>query len=119
MRANDSAACAALYAARLKDVKVTDASVTDAHYLSSGNISSGWGVWQATTVPKPVGAPTTEVESDSLRVILPDALSLGVTETELGTSDRRARIAGLPVERGRLYGVLVGRAAFRIHGSET
>ena len=85
MRANDPAACAALYAddavlvlpgtgaikgkkaildaysAWLKDVKVTDASVSDAHYLSSGNISSGWGAWQATTVPKAGGAPTTDV----------------------------------------------------------
>ena len=84
MKANDPAACAALYAddavlvlpgtgaikgkkaildaytGWLKDVKVTDASVTDAHYLSSGNISSGWGAWQATTVPKAGGAPTTE-----------------------------------------------------------
>lgn len=85
MLSNDPAACAALYAddavlvlpgtgaikgkkaildayaAWLKDVKVTGASVTDAQYRTAGNISSGWGAWQATTVPKAGGAPTTEI----------------------------------------------------------
>jgi len=84
MRANDAAACAALYAedavlvlpgsgaikgkkaiaaaygAWLKDVKVTDAAVMDSHYRSAGHVSSGWGTWKVTTVPKAGGAPTTE-----------------------------------------------------------
>lgn len=85
MLANDAAACAALYdddavlvlpgtgaikgkkaiadayAGWLKDVKVTDAAVTDAQYRSAGSVSSGWGVWKLTTVPRAGGAPTTEV----------------------------------------------------------
>jgi len=84
MRANDAAACAALYAEDavlvlpgsgaikgrkaiaaaygdwLKDVKVTDAAVMDSHYRSAGRVSSGWGAWKVTTVPKAGGAPTTE-----------------------------------------------------------
>lgn len=84
MLANDPAACAALYAddavlvlpgsgaikgkkaileayaGWLKDVKVTDAAVSDAQYRSSGSVSSGWGAWKVTTVPKAGGAPTTE-----------------------------------------------------------
>lgn len=84
MLANDAAACAALYAddavmvlpgsgaikgqkaiadayaGWLKDVKVTEAAVMDAHYRSAGSISTGWGAWKVTTVPKAGGAPTTE-----------------------------------------------------------
>ena len=84
MLANDAAACAALYAddavmvlpesgaikgkkaiadayaGWLKDVKVTDAAVMDTHYESAGRISTGWGAWKITTVPKAGGAPTTE-----------------------------------------------------------
>jgi len=84
MLANDAAACAALYAddavlvlpgsAAIKDgkaiaeayagwlaqVKVTEAAVMDTHYLSSGHVSSGWGSFKVTTVPKAGGAPTTE-----------------------------------------------------------
>lgn len=84
MLANDPAACAALYAddavlvlpgsgaikgkkaileaysGWLKDVKVTEASVSDAQYRSSGNVSSGWGAWKVTSVPKAGGAPTIE-----------------------------------------------------------
>ncbi|HQR46285.1 MAG TPA: SgcJ/EcaC family oxidoreductase [Thermoanaerobaculia bacterium] len=84
MRANDAAACAALYAddavlvlpgsgaikgkkaiaeayaGWLKDVKVTDAAVMDSHYRSAGKVSAGWGAWKVTTVPKAGGAPTTE-----------------------------------------------------------
>lgn len=85
MKANDAAACAALYAADavlvlpgsgaikgtkaigdayagwLKDNTVTDAAVMDTHYRSAGNISSGWGAWKVTTEPKAGGPPTTEV----------------------------------------------------------
>ncbi len=85
MLANDAAACAALYAddavmvlpgsgaikgkkaiadayaGWLKDVKVTDAAVMDNHYRSAGHLSTGWGHWKVTTVPKAGGAPTTEV----------------------------------------------------------
>lgn len=84
MLANDAAACAALYAddavlvlpgsgaikgkkaiadayaGWLKDVKVTDAAVMDARYESAGKVSTGWGAWKVTTVPKAGGAPTTE-----------------------------------------------------------
>lgn len=84
MLANDAAACAALYAddavmvlpgsgaikgkkaiadayaGWLKDVKVTDAAVMDTHYESAGKISTGWGAWKVTTVPKAGGKPTTE-----------------------------------------------------------
>ena len=84
MLANDAAACAALYAddavlvlpgsAAIKDgkaiaeayagwlaqVKVTEAAVMDTHYLSSGHVSSGWGSFKVTTVPKAGGASTTE-----------------------------------------------------------
>ena len=85
MLSNDPAACAALYAddavlvlpgtgairgkkaiheayaGWLKDVKVTDAAVTDAQYRSAGNVSSGWGAWKVTTVPKAGGTATTEI----------------------------------------------------------
>lgn len=54
-------AIADAYAAWLKDVKVTDAAVMDNHYLSAGNISTGWGAYKVTTVPKTGGAPVTEV----------------------------------------------------------
>jgi uncharacterized protein (TIGR02246 family) len=84
MLANDAAACAALYAddavlvlpgsaaikggkaiaeayaGWLAQVKVTEAAVMDTHYLSSGHVSSGWGSFKVTTVPKAGGAPTTE-----------------------------------------------------------
>lgn len=84
MLANDAAACAALYADNavlvlpgsaaikggkaiaeayagwLAQVKVTEAAVMDTHYLSSGHVSSGWGSFKVTTVPKAGGAPTTE-----------------------------------------------------------
>jgi uncharacterized protein (TIGR02246 family) len=84
MLANDAAACASLYAddavmvlpgsgaikgkkaiadayaGWLKTVKVTDASVSDTHYQSSGKLSTGWGAFKVTTVPKAGGAPTTE-----------------------------------------------------------
>jgi uncharacterized protein (TIGR02246 family) len=85
MLANDAAAAAALYAddavfvlpgmaaikgkkgitdayaGWLQNVKVTEAEVTDAHYLSAGDVSTGWGAFKVTTVPKAGGAPTTEV----------------------------------------------------------
>jgi uncharacterized protein (TIGR02246 family) len=84
MLANDPAACAALYAddavlvlpgsgaikgkkaildvyaGWLKDVKVTDAAVTDSRYRSAGHLSTGWGAWKVTTVPKAGGPATTE-----------------------------------------------------------
>ena len=84
MLANDAAACAALYAddavlvlpgsgaikgrkaiadaysGWLKDVKVTDAVLVDTHYRSAGHVSTGWGAWKITTMPKAGGAPTTE-----------------------------------------------------------
>src|SRR5512141_1283436 len=84
MLANDAAACAALYAddavlvlpgsgaiqgkkaiadayaGWLKDVKVTDAAVMDNQYRSAGHLSTGWGHWKVTTVPKAGGAATTE-----------------------------------------------------------
>lgn len=85
MLANDAAACAALYAddavlvlpgsaaikggkaiaeayaGWLAQVKVTEAAVMDTHYLSSGHVSSGWGSFKVTTIPKAGGAPTTEI----------------------------------------------------------
>ena len=85
MLANDAAACAALYAddavmvlpgsgaikgkkaiqeayaGWLKNVTVTEAAVLDAHYRSAGNLSTGWGSWKVTTVPKAGGSSTTEV----------------------------------------------------------
>lgn len=84
MKANDAAACAALYsddavlvlpgtgaikgkkaiaeayAGWLSTVKVTDATISDAHYRSAGSVSSGWGAWSVTTVPKAGGAAVTE-----------------------------------------------------------
>jgi uncharacterized protein (TIGR02246 family) len=84
MLANDPSACAALYAEDavlvlpgtgaikgrqaiaeayagwLGAVKVTAAAVMDSHYESAGKISSGWGAWTVTTVPKAGGAPTIE-----------------------------------------------------------
>jgi uncharacterized protein (TIGR02246 family) len=85
MLANDAAACAALYAddavlvlpgsgaikgkkaiadayaGWLGTVKVTEAVLMDTHYESAGKVSSGWGGFKVTTVPKAGGAPTTEV----------------------------------------------------------
>jgi uncharacterized protein (TIGR02246 family) len=85
MLANDAAACAALYAddavlvlpgspaikgakaiadayaGWLKDFKVTEAAVMDSHYRSAGHVSSGWGHFKVTTVPKAGGAATTEI----------------------------------------------------------
>jgi uncharacterized protein (TIGR02246 family) len=84
MLSNDPAACAALYAEDavlvlpgtpaikgkkaiaeayagwMAQVKVTDVSISDSHYASSGNVSSGWGSWKVTSVPKAGGASTTE-----------------------------------------------------------
>jgi uncharacterized protein (TIGR02246 family) len=84
MLANDAAACAALYAddavlvlpgtgaivgrkaieeaytGWLAQMRVTDASVSDARYESSGHVSSGWGRWKVTSVPKAGGSPVTE-----------------------------------------------------------
>ncbi len=84
MLANDAAACAALYAddavlvlpgsgaikgkkaiadayaGWLKDVKVTDVVLSDTHYQTAGHLSTGWGAWKMTTVPKAGGAATTE-----------------------------------------------------------
>ena len=84
MLANDAAACAALYAddavmvlpgsgaikgqkaiadayaGWLKDIKVTEVALTDTHYASAGKISTGWGAFKVTTVPKAGGKPTTE-----------------------------------------------------------
>ncbi len=53
-------AIADAYAGWLKDVKVTDAALVDTHYQSAGHVSTGWGAWRMTTVPKAGGAPTTE-----------------------------------------------------------
>lgn len=53
-------AIAEAYAGWLKDVKVTEAAVMDTQYRSAGNISTGWGHWKMTTVPKAGGKPTTE-----------------------------------------------------------
>lgn len=49
------------YAGWLKDVKVTEFALMDTHYRSAGHISTGWGAWKMTTVPKAGGAPTTEI----------------------------------------------------------
>ena len=48
------------YSGWLSEVKVTDVAVSDSHYESSGNVSTGWGAWKVTTVPKAGGAPTTQ-----------------------------------------------------------
>ena len=85
MLANDAAACAALYAddavlvlpgtgpikgkkaiaeayaGWLKAMKVLDAAIMDSQYRSAGNISTGWGAWKVTSVPRAGGAPVTEV----------------------------------------------------------
>ena len=85
MLANDAAACAALYAddavlvlpgtgpikgkkaiaeayaGWLKAMKVLDATIMDSQYRSAGNISTGWGAWKVTSVPRAGGAPVTEV----------------------------------------------------------
>ncbi len=53
-------AIADAYAGWLKDVKVTEAVLTDSHYQSAGKVSTGWGAWKMTTVPKAGGTPTTE-----------------------------------------------------------
>ncbi len=58
---NGKKAIAEAYAGWLKDVKVTEAVIMDNHYRSAGNISTGWGHWKVTTVPKAGGAATTEV----------------------------------------------------------
>jgi uncharacterized protein (TIGR02246 family) len=84
MLANDPAACAALYAddavlvlpgtpaiqgkkaiaeayaGWMSQVRVTEAVLTDSRYQSSGNVSTGWGSWKLTTVPKAGGSPVTE-----------------------------------------------------------
>jgi uncharacterized protein (TIGR02246 family) len=49
------------FAAFLKDTKVTEFALMDSHYRSAGHISTGWGAWKMTTVPKAGGAPTTEI----------------------------------------------------------
>ena len=54
-------AIADAYAGWLKDDKVTDASLMDTHYASAGKVSTGWGAWKLTTVPKAGGEPTTEI----------------------------------------------------------
>jgi uncharacterized protein (TIGR02246 family) len=83
MRANDAEACAALYAEDavlvlpgtgpikgrkaigeayagwLEMYKVTDVSITDGEYRSAGAISTGWGAWSMTTVPRAGGAAMT------------------------------------------------------------
>lgn len=40
---------------------MTEAVLVDTHYESAGKVSSGWGGFKVTTVPKAGGAPTTEV----------------------------------------------------------
>jgi uncharacterized protein (TIGR02246 family) len=84
MLANDAAACAALYAddailvlpgtgaikgrkaiaeayaGWLQQFKVTDASLADSEYRSGGSVSSGWGSYSLTMVPRAGGAATTE-----------------------------------------------------------
>lgn len=53
-------AIADAYAGWLKDVKVTEAVLMDTRYRSAGKLSTGWGSWKMTTVPKAGGKPTTE-----------------------------------------------------------
>jgi uncharacterized protein (TIGR02246 family) len=84
MLANDAHACAALYDEEavlvlpgtgaikgrkaieeaytgwLGQVRVTAAAITDAQYRSAGDVSSGWGSWTVTTVPRAGGTPVTE-----------------------------------------------------------
>ena len=84
MLANDAAACADLYAddavlvlpgspaikgkraiaeayaGWLQTMKVTDVKILDSQYESSGDLSTGWGAWSVTMVPRAGGAPMTE-----------------------------------------------------------
>ena len=84
MLANDAHACAALYDEEavlvlpgtgaikgrkaieeaytgwLGQVRVTAVAITDAQYRSAGDVSSGWGNWTVTTVPRAGGTPATE-----------------------------------------------------------
>lgn len=84
MLANDAAACAALYAddavlvlpgvgmitgrkaieeayaGWLAQVRVTDVAIADQHYESAGDVSTGWGRWKLTSVPKSGGTAMTE-----------------------------------------------------------
>jgi uncharacterized protein (TIGR02246 family) len=53
-------AIADAYAGWLKDVKVTDVVLSDTHYETAGHLSTSWGAWKMTTVPKAGGAATTE-----------------------------------------------------------
>ncbi len=48
------------YEGWLKDTKVTEVALTDTHYRTAGHLSTGWGSWRMTTVPKAGGAPKTE-----------------------------------------------------------
>ncbi|MFI5120798.1 MAG: SgcJ/EcaC family oxidoreductase [Thermoanaerobaculia bacterium] len=45
----------------LKDLRVTDLVISDAHYRTAGHLSTGWGHYRMTTVPKAGGSATTEV----------------------------------------------------------
>ncbi len=82
--ANDAQACAALYDEEavlvlpgigaikgrkaieaaltgwLGQVRVTAAAITDPQYRSAGDVSSGWGSWTMTTVPRAGGPPVHE-----------------------------------------------------------
>jgi uncharacterized protein (TIGR02246 family) len=49
-------AIAAAYEGWLKEFRVTAVEITPDHYESSGNVSTGWGAWTMTTVPRNGGA---------------------------------------------------------------
>jgi len=54
-------AIAEVFAGLMKDVKVTEFVLMDSRFETSGHLSTGWGRYKMTTVPKAGGAPTTEL----------------------------------------------------------
>lgn len=48
------------YTGWLSQMRVTAVAIADAQYRSAGDVSSGWGSWTMTTVPRAGGTPVTE-----------------------------------------------------------
>ncbi len=47
------------YAAFLDKYRVMDFAITESHYFTIGRLSTGWGTWTITVVPKASGNPIT------------------------------------------------------------
>ncbi len=45
------------YAALFDKDRVMDFAITESHYFSIGRLSTGWGTWTMTLVPKATGSP--------------------------------------------------------------